>query len=97
MKDFLLAARAQGLGACMTGWGSHGGELQLGAAVGVPEDRMIAGHIAVGWPRGKHGLVRRRALAETVNLDRWDEPAGELAARSPEYGGVTTEAAPARR
>jgi hypothetical protein len=29
----------------------------------------------VGWPKGSHGPVRRRPLAEVVNLDRWDEPA----------------------
>src|SRR5882757_1815025 len=78
MQNFLLAARAQGLGACMTSWASYGGEQLLREAVGVPEDWMIAGHIVVGWPKGKHGPVRRRPLAEIVNLDGWDRPAGEL-------------------
>ena len=36
---------------------------------------MLAGHIVVGWPKGKHGPVRRRPLAEAVNLDHWDKPA----------------------
>jgi nitroreductase len=80
MQNFLLAARAQGLGACMTSWGSYGGEQLLRDAVCVPGDWMIAGHIVVGWPKGKHGPVRRRALTEAVNLDRWDEPAGDLLA-----------------
>jgi len=44
----------------------------------VPDDWMVAGHVVVGWPKGKHGPVRRRALSEVVNLDRWDEPAAEL-------------------
>jgi nitroreductase len=74
MQNFLLAARAQGLGACLTSWGSYGGERVLREAVGVPEDWMIAGHIVVGWPKGKHGPVRRRPLAEVVNLDHWDQP-----------------------
>jgi nitroreductase len=78
MQNFLLAARAQGLGACLTSWGSYGGEQLLRKAVGVPEDWMIAGHVVVGWPKGRHGPVRRRPLAEVVNLDRWDEPAGRL-------------------
>jgi hypothetical protein len=39
---------------------------------------MIAGHIVVGWPKGKHGPVRRRPLAEFVNLDHWDRPADNL-------------------
>ena len=34
--------------------------------------RMVAGHIVVGWPKGKHGPLRRRPLAEFVNIDRWD-------------------------
>ena len=75
MQNFLLAARAQGLGACLTSWGSYGGEQVLREAVGVPEDWMLAGHIVVGWPKGRHGRVRRRPLAEVVNLDHWDEPA----------------------
>ncbi|OBI97578.1 nitroreductase family protein [Mycobacterium asiaticum] len=78
MQNFLLAARAQGLGACMTSWASYGGERLLREAVGVPDDWMLAGHIVVGWPKGNHGPVRRRPLAEAVNLDRWDRPAGEL-------------------
>jgi nitroreductase len=78
MQNFLLAARARGLGACLTSWASYGGEQLLRDAVGVPEDWMIAGHIVVGWPKGKHGPVRRRPLAEAVNLDHWDQPAETL-------------------
>jgi hypothetical protein len=43
----------------------------------------VAGHIVVGWPKGKHGPLRRRPLAEFVNLDRWDGPAGALLAAGP--------------
>jgi nitroreductase len=83
MQNFLLAARAQGLGACLTSWASYGGEQALRQAVGVPDDWMLAGHIVVGWPKGRHGPVRRRPLAEVVNLDRWDEPAPALVATVP--------------
>jgi nitroreductase len=78
MQNFLLAARALGLGACMTSWASYGGEQLLRDAVGIPEDWIIAGHIVIGWPKGKHGPVRRRPLAEFVNLDHWDRPADNL-------------------
>ncbi|WP_137144930.1 nitroreductase family protein [Mycolicibacterium sp. CR10] len=81
MQNFLLAARAQGLGACLTSWASYDGERVLRDAVGVPDDWMLAGHIVVGWPKGRHGPVRRRPLATAVNLDRWDAPATELLAR----------------
>ena len=78
MQNFLLAARAQGLGACMTSWCSYGGEALLREAVRVPDDWMLAGHIVVGWPKGRHGPLRRRPLAEIVNLDHWDQSADDL-------------------
>lgn len=74
MQNFLLAARALGLGACLTSWASYGGEQLLRQAVGVPDDWMLAGHVVVGWPRGNHGPVRRRPVAAAVALDRWDDP-----------------------
>jgi nitroreductase len=83
MQNFLLAARAQGLGACLTSWGAYGGEHLLRDAVGVPDEWMVAGHVVVGWPQGKHGPVRRRPLSEVVNLERWDEPATELLGEDP--------------
>ena len=78
MQNFLLAARAQGLGACLTSWASYGGERLLRDAVGVPDEWMMAGHIVVGWPKGTHGPVRRRPLAAAVNMDHWDQPAADL-------------------
>jgi nitroreductase len=79
MQNFLLAARALGLGACLTSWASYGGEPLLREAVGVPDDWMLAGHIVVGWPRRNHGPVRRRPLAEVAFLDRWGERADQIA------------------
>ena len=78
MQNFLLAARAQGLGACPTSWASYGGEALLREAVGVPDDWMLAGHVVVGWPRGRHGPLRRRPVDEVVYVDRWDESADVL-------------------
>jgi hypothetical protein len=78
MQNFLLAARAQGLGACLTSWAAYGGEHLLRAAVGVPEDWIIPGHIVVGWPKGRHGPVRGRPWQEAVNLDHWDERANDI-------------------
>jgi nitroreductase len=77
MQNFLLAARAQGLGACLTSWGAYGGEQLLRDAVGVPDEWMLAGHIVIGWPKGRHGPVRRRPLSEVVNFDHWDDLAAE--------------------
>jgi nitroreductase len=75
MQNFLLAARALGLGACLTSWASYGGEHLLREATGIPDDWMLAGHVVVGWPRGNHGPVRRRPLSEVVFLDHWDQAA----------------------
>jgi nitroreductase len=87
VQNFLLAARAQGLGACLTSWASYGGEPLLRTAVGVPDDWLIAGHVVVGWPRGRHGPVRRRPLADVVSLDRWDAPAGAVVGAAPSPPG----------
>ncbi len=76
MQNFLLSARALGLGACPTSWASYGGEARLRAAVGVPDDWMLAGHVVVGWPRGRHGPVRRRPFTDVVYLDHWGQNGG---------------------
>jgi nitroreductase len=83
MQNFLLAARAQGLGACLTSWASYDGEAALRKAVGVPDDWMLASHVVVGWPRGSHGPVRRRPWQAAVNADHWDEPARDIVAAAP--------------
>jgi nitroreductase len=79
MQNFLIAARALGLGTCVTSWASYGGEQILREGVGIPDDWLLAGHVVLGWPRGNHGPVRRRPLGDVVDLDRWDQPAVALA------------------
>jgi nitroreductase len=78
VQNFLLAARAQGLGACLTSWASYEGEQFLRDAVGVPDDWLLAGHVVVGWPRGRHGPLRRHPAGEVTFLDHWGEPASDL-------------------
>jgi len=51
------------------------GEAMLRGAVGVPDMWMLAAHVVVGWPRGRHGPLRRRPMTEVVALDHWDSPA----------------------
>ena len=84
MQNFLLAARAVGLGACPTSWASYGGEQLLRDAVGVPDDWMLAGHVVVGWPRGRHGPLRRRPLAKVLAVDRWDGPPDAIVGHLPQ-------------
>lgn len=82
MQNFYLAARAQGLGACFTSWASYDGEMVLREAVGIPDEWFLAGHIVVGWPRGVHGPVRRRPIADVVFRNRWDPEHADIV-----YGG----------
>jgi nitroreductase len=79
MQNFYLAARAQGLGACMTSWASYEGEHILRDAARVPEEWFLAGHIVVGWPRGHHGQVRRRPIDDVVFRDVWDPERADIA------------------
>jgi nitroreductase len=73
VQNFLLAARAQGLGAAITLW--HGFcDDQLRSLVGIPEDWWIATLLTVGWPKGGHRPVRRKPLPEVAVIDRWDRP-----------------------
>lgn len=79
MQNFLLAARALGLGACITSWASYGGEAMMRKGIGIPDEWLLAGHVVVGWPRGNHGPVRRRPLGDVVDLDQFGEPAVAIA------------------
>ncbi|WP_175401632.1 nitroreductase family protein [Mycobacterium malmoense] len=73
VQNFLLAARAQGLGAAITLW--HGScEDELRSMIGIPDDWKIATLLTVGWPRGRHHTVRRKPLSEVAAIDRWDSP-----------------------
>ena len=79
VENFLLAARAQGLGTCLTSWAAYGGEALIRDAIGIPDDWLLAAHAVIGWPRGRHGPVRRRPLSDVVYLDHWEEPAVAIA------------------
>ncbi|WP_395307346.1 nitroreductase family protein [Mycobacterium sp. AMU20-3851] len=78
LQNFYLAARAQGLGACITSWASYDGERALRTSVGIPDEWFLAGHVVVGWPRGRHGPVRRRPLADVVFRNQWDTERADI-------------------
>ena len=73
VQNFLLAARAQGLGAVTTTWYLYC-EDELRQLVGIPADWMLAALVTVGWPVGSHGPVRRKPVDEVACRDQWDEP-----------------------
>ena len=69
-QNLLLAARALGYGGVLTGWQSAV-EGELRSLLGIPDDVFLAATITLGRPRGAHGPVRRRPLAELVFADQW--------------------------
>ena len=73
MQNFLLAARASGLGACVTGW-QVSADAEFREAIGIPDEWHLASLVIVGWPDGKHGSLRRRPVEQVASLDRWDQP-----------------------
>ena len=78
VQNFYLAARAQGLGACLTSWAAYDGEQLLRQAIGIPDEWVLAGHIVVGWPRGHFGPVRRRPVSDVVFRNRWDPDRADI-------------------
>jgi nitroreductase len=73
VQNFVLAARAEGLGTVMTSWFMFC-ERELRDAIGVPDDWMLAALLPLGYPVGHHGPVRRRPVEQVVAVDRWDTP-----------------------
>jgi nitroreductase len=71
VQNFLLAARAQGLGAAITLW-HDSSEEQLRALVGMPEDWRIAALVTARWPKGGHHEVCRKPVGEVAAVDNWE-------------------------
>lgn len=81
LQNFLLAVRASGLGAVVSSWFTHA-DAELRAHLGMPDDWTMAALVAVGWPLGKHGPVRRKPVATVTALDHWDAPFVDPASES---------------
>jgi nitroreductase len=73
MQNFLLAARAEGLGCCVTGWQVNAID-EMREALGIPAEWHLAALVIVGWPQGHHGPLRRRPVADVASIDHWDRP-----------------------
>jgi len=70
MQNFLLAARASGLGTLVTGWYANAGP-ELRAVANIPDGWELAGLVVAGWPEGQFGPVRRKPVSEVACLDTW--------------------------
>ena len=85
----MLAARAEGVGSCLT--------VVLGVfhlsetleALGVPADEgwQLAGCVSFGYPTGRWGLARRRPVTEVTYRNRWGGDPG-LDAGAPLWPGA---------
>ncbi|MGV0790670.1 nitroreductase family protein [Mycolicibacterium sp. XJ1819] len=75
VQNFLLAARAQGLGAAITLW-HDACDRELRELIGIPEDWRIATLVTAGWPQGGHHPVRRKPVSDAAADDRWDHAWG---------------------
>lgn len=71
VQNFMLAARALGLGTVLTGWFVNC-EDELRRLVGIPDDWAIAALVTVGFPAEPHVPVVRRAVQAVACADRWD-------------------------
>jgi nitroreductase len=73
-QNLLLAARAVGYGGVLTGWHTPV-EAGLRTLLAIPDQVYMAATITLGRPKGSHGPVRRRPLAELVFEEQWEAPA----------------------
>jgi nitroreductase len=69
----LLAARARGIGGCLTTIHLFR-EAQVKAALGIPEDVDTYALIPLGYPTDSFGPLRRKPVGEVSYLDRWGAP-----------------------
>ncbi|HEX2025977.1 MAG TPA: nitroreductase family protein [Actinomycetota bacterium] len=70
VQNFLLAARAEGLGAALTTlplWN----RIAARRIVGAPWSVEPVALIPVGWPLGRYGPTTRRPVEESVHVDRY--------------------------
>lgn len=70
VQNLLLAARAHGLGACLTTL-IFADRPAVKEILGLPEGIEPFGMIPVGYPLGNFGPVTRRPLDEILRWDRW--------------------------
>jgi nitroreductase len=71
-QTIMLAARAVGLGSCMTTIHKYR-DPQVKEPRGIPAEVETAALIPLGYSLGKFGRPPRRPLAEVAHADRWGQ------------------------
>ena len=73
VQNLLLAARAYGIGGCLTTIHLFR-EAQVKEALGIPEDVDTYALVPLGYPASPFGRLRRKPVGEVSYLDRWGSP-----------------------
>jgi nitroreductase len=74
----MLAARAEGIGTCLTAVLSVFHLDEVLELLGVPKDAgwVCSACVSFGYPTGRWGVAPRRAVHEVTYRNRWGEPSG---------------------
>ncbi len=70
-QNILLAARALGLGSCMTTFHSLC-EADLHHLLGIPKDMHVGAFIPIGWPDIEFGPLARKPIEEVIHREKWE-------------------------
>jgi nitroreductase len=73
VQNLLLAARASGLGGCLTTVHLLY-ETEVKTILGIPDEYDTFALVPLGYPQDRFGPLRRRPVEEVTYLDRWDNP-----------------------
>jgi nitroreductase len=83
IENMLLAAHAQGLGAC---WVGACEEDQVKRAVGAPENIRVLGIVPIGYPGEQPQMPEKYPLTDVVFIDKWGNRIKDIAAYMGYYG-----------
>jgi nitroreductase len=74
----MLAARAEGVGSCLTSVLSGAHHDEVLALLDVPLDRgwRMAGCVSLGYPTGRWGVAQREPVGDVTYRNRWGRDAG---------------------
>ena len=70
IQNLCLAARAYGLGTCITGLHRMFGD-EIDALLGIPPEYANVALVPMGYPRGRWARPDRRPAAEVTFWERW--------------------------
>jgi nitroreductase len=74
----MVAARAQGIGSCLTALLQYWHPAETFDILGVPTDKgwVLSGTVSFGYPTGRWGIAERRPVHEVTYRNAWDADPG---------------------